>query len=181
MDKKEFALFAMALRTYFPREQILPNPEAMELWYQELNDIPYDTAIAVLRIWVNLNKWSPSIADIRETYFNIVNGNQHTWQDGWDSVMTAIRRFGYYSPKEAMNYLESTDPIAADCVLKMGFRNLCMSENSVADRAAFRSCYEILQKREKEDKQIALPLRNTINSIQIKGMDGEILKIGDGQ
>lgn len=178
MDKKEFATFVMALRTYFPREQILPNKEAMELWYQELHDIHYETAITSLRKWVSLNKWSPSIAEIREMCAVIVNGEPRTWQDGWDSVLTAIRKFGYYNPKYAMEYLEGVDPIAASCVLKMGWRNLCTSENAVADRAAFRGCYEIMAKREQEHKQLALPLQEAIKGIQLKGMDGEILKIG---
>lgn len=178
MDKQQFATFAMALRTYFPREQILPNNEAMELWYQELHDIPYETATTCLRKWVSLNKWSPSIADIREMCANIVNGEPRTWQDGWDAVLTAIRKFGYYNATDALKFLEDVDPIAADCVLKMGFRNLCVSENAVADRAAFRGCYEIVAERQQEQKQLALPLQEAIKGIQLKGMNGEILKIG---
>lgn len=178
MDKQEFGIFASALRTYFPREQILPNKEAMELWYQELQDIPQETAITCLRKWVSLNKWSPSIAEIREMCAVIVNGEPRTWQDGWDAVLTAIRKFGYYNPKDAMDYLDGVDPIAASCVLKLGYRNLCTSENAVADRAAFRGCYEIMAKREQEQKQLALPLQEVIKGIQLKGMDGEILKIG---
>ena len=34
MTKKEFAIFAAALKTYYPREQLLPNSEAMELWFR---------------------------------------------------------------------------------------------------------------------------------------------------
>ena len=31
MDKREFATFAAASKTYYPRENLLPNPQAMEL------------------------------------------------------------------------------------------------------------------------------------------------------
>lgn len=175
MDKKEFAIFASALRTYYPKEQILPNNEAMELWFQELKDIPMEVASAAMRKWVSTQKWSPSIAEIREECATIVNGEQRTWQEGWDSVLTSIRKFGVYSPKEAMQFLEATDPIAADCVMRMGYRNLCMSENAVADRAAFRNCYEVFQKRKQMDQQIALPLQNTIKQIQMKNMDGMLM------
>jgi hypothetical protein len=57
MTKQEFATFAMALKTYYPREQILPNQQAMELWYRELQDIPMQVAEATLRKWVSTNKW----------------------------------------------------------------------------------------------------------------------------
>ena len=75
MDKQEFATLAMAIRTYYPKENILPNKEAMQLWFRELHDIPYNVAEAALRKWVSTNKWSPSIAEIREMAANIQNGD----------------------------------------------------------------------------------------------------------
>ena len=45
VDKKEFGMFTAALKTYYPREdKLLPNQEAMELWYRQLQDIPYIVA-----------------------------------------------------------------------------------------------------------------------------------------
>ena len=56
MDKKEFALFASALRTYYSKENLLPNSQAMELWFRQLMDIPYPVAEATLNKWVATNK-----------------------------------------------------------------------------------------------------------------------------
>ena len=42
MNREEFATWTMALKTYYPRENLLPNNQAMELWYKQLQDIPYD-------------------------------------------------------------------------------------------------------------------------------------------
>ena len=95
MDKREFGLFASAIRTYYPREQILPNKEAMELWFRELQDIPFPVAEASLRKWVSTNKWSPSIADIRELSANVQNGDIPDWGEGWEEVQRAIRKHGY--------------------------------------------------------------------------------------
>ena len=75
MDKKEFATFTMALKTYYPRENLLPNDQAMTLWFSQLQDIPFEVAQAGLQKWVATNKWSPSIADIREMYTSIVQGD----------------------------------------------------------------------------------------------------------
>lgn len=163
MDKQEFATLAMAIRTYYPKENILPNKEAMQLWFRELHDIPYQVAEAALRKWVSTNKWSPSIAEIRETAANIQNGDIPDWGEGWEQVCTAIRKYGSYEPRKAM---ESLDPLTRQCVERLGFRNLCMSENPMADRANFRQCYEILAKREQTRQQVALPLQNVIKQIQ---------------
>lgn len=167
MDKKEFSTFAMALKTYYPREQLLPNQQAMELWYRELQDIPYQVAEAGLRQWVSTNKWSPSIADIREMTATIQNGSIPDWGEGWEQVLRAIRQHGSYREAEAM---QSMDEITQTCVKRLGFRNICMSENINQDRANFRMIYEQLQERRKKEQQVALPLVETIKAIQQKGL-----------
>lgn len=163
MNKQEFGLFASAIRTYYPKENILPNQQAMELWYRELQDIPYSVAEAVLRQWVSTNKWSPSIAEIREMSFTVQNGNIPDWGDGWEQVLFAIRRYGTYRIPEAM---ESFDPITKRCVERLGFRNICLSENINHDRANFRMIYEQLAEREKKEKQLALPLQQLIQGMR---------------
>ena len=114
MDKKEFSMFAMAVRTYYPKENILPNQQAMELWFRELQDIPYQVAEAGLRKWVATNKWSPSIAEIREMAATVQHGNIPDWGDGWEQVLKAVRYFGMYREAEAM---ASLDDITKRCGL----------------------------------------------------------------
>lgn len=167
MDKKEFSVFAMALKTYYPRENLLPNEQAMELWFRKLQDIPMKVAEAALDKWVSLNKWSPSIAEIREMATNIVNGDGKDWGEAWEEVLIAVRKYGIYNQGKAM---ESLDPLTRKAVERLGFRNVCLSENIATERANFRMIYETLEKREKTNMQLALPLRETISRIQAGGM-----------
>lgn len=177
MDKKEFATFAMAIRTYYPKENILPNQQAMELWFRELQDLPYVVAETALRKWVSTNKWSPSIAEIREAAAHIKNGDTQDWGEAWEKVLTAVRKHGLYGQGEAMR---SLDPLTRKAVERLGFRDVCLSENIATERANFRMIYETLAKREQTEQQVALPLREAISMIQLKGMNGETLKLGDG-
>lgn len=163
MDKKEFSVFVMALKTYFPREQLLPNQQAMELWYRELCDIPYTVAEAGLRKWVATNKWSPSIADIREMTSTVTNGELPDWGEGWEQVLMAIRKYGSYRTTEAM---ETFDAVTRQCVERLGFRNICLSENINQDRANFRMIYEQLAERKKRDNQIPMKLSQMIEGIR---------------
>ena len=165
MTKQEFSAFVMAMRTYYSKENILPNQQAMELWFQELQDIPYEVAQAGLRQWVATNKWSPSIAEIRDMASTVQNGVIPDWGDGWEQVIKAIRKYGMYQITEAM---DSFDPITRQCVERLGFRNICLSENINTDRANFRMIYEQLQERKKKDAQLSEPLKNLISSIQTK-------------
>nr|DAM60616.1 MAG TPA: replisome organizer [Caudoviricetes sp.] len=162
MDKKEFALFASALRTYYSKENLLPNSQAMELWFRQLMDIPYPVAEATLNKWVATNKWSPSIAEIRELAAEIQNGKLPDWGEAWEETCKAISRYGYYRPKEA---LASLGPLTRKTVERLGFTNLCLSENPTADRANFRQCYEIVAKREQEAQVLSLPLQQIIQQL----------------
>jgi len=176
MTKEEFATLTMALRTYYPKENILPNTPAMELWYRELQDIPYTVAETALRKWVSTNKWSPSIAEIRETVAQISNGATQDWGEAWEKVLKAVSRYGLYAQGEAMR---SLDPLTRKAVERLGFRDVCLSENIATERANFRMIYETLAKREQTEQQMALPLREAISMIQLKGMNGEVLKLGE--
>lgn len=160
MNAQEFANFAAALRTYYSRENILPNKQAMELWFRQLQDIPYDAAEAILSKWVATNKWSPSIADIRDGMAEIQNGGAaEDWGEGWNKAMAAIRKYGSYNEAEA---LDSLPPLTRETVRRLGYKSLCWSENQIADRANFRQVYEILEKRQVEDRKIPLPVREKI-------------------
>lgn len=175
MDKKEFSMLTMALKTYYPKENLLPNTQAMELWFRQLHDIPYNVAEAALNKWVATNKWSPSIAEIREMASTVTNGDIPDWGEGWEQVLAAIRKYGTYGISEAM---ESFDEITRQCVERLGFRNICMSENIAVDRANFRMIYEQLEARKKREAQIPDKLKELIGTIQ-----KEQIKIGtkDGE
>ena len=178
MDKKEFATFAMALKTYYPREQLLPNQQAMELWFRELCDIPFDVAEMSLRKWVSMNKWSPSIADIREMTSGIVNGDPMSWGESWEKALGAVRKYGSYNKGKA---LESLDPITRKCVESIGYLELCMSENIMVDRAHYQRIFEVYSKREQTNQRIAAPLLEAISHLQLNGVNGQRLKLGQGE
>ena len=167
MDKKEFGVLAAAIRTYYPKEQILPNQQAMELWYRELQDIPYVVAETSLRKWVATNKWSPSIADIREGAVTVQHGEAKDWGEAWEDVIAAVSRYGMYNQEKALN---SLDPMTRTAAERTGFRNICLSENISTERANFRMIYESLSEREKTEWQISLPLKEIVK--QIKGDTG---------
>lgn len=167
MTQEEFAIFAMALKTYYPRENLLPNNQAMDLWFRQLQDIPYKVAEVGLNKWVSLNKWSPSIADIREMASTVAHGELPNWGDAWQEVLRAISQYGSYRPVEAM---DSLSPLTKKAIKRIGFVNLCMSENISADRANFRMIYEQLADREKKEAQLSVPLKTLIAQMQNESM-----------
>ena len=66
MNRAEFAQIVSAMRTYYPKEKMLPTHYAMELWFDALQDLDYKATAMTLQEWALKNKWSPTIAEIRE-------------------------------------------------------------------------------------------------------------------
>ena len=102
MTAKEFGFLADAIKTYFPRDNVLPTENAMRLWYSELKDIPYQLAHTALRKYVSTNKFAPTIADIREQVAELNDQNEEDLNEtaAWSLVLKAIRRSTYYSDEE---------------------------------------------------------------------------------
>ena len=165
MTKEQFKTFALALKTYYPKEGLLPNSPAMDLWYAQLQDLPYEVASTALNKWVATNKWSPTIADIRSESAEIMAGETPDWGKGWEKVMKCIGAFGYNRQDEA---LETMDEITRECVKRLGWMNLCLSENAMADRANFRQIYEELAIRKHEKRMIPQSVQDQIAQIAPK-------------
>ena len=163
MNRDEFINIAKAIKTFYPRDNMLPNMEAMELWYRELSDIPYTVAEAALRKYVSTNKFSPTIADIREMAATVSNGDKPLWSDGWEEVLRAIKMFGSYRETEALQSMTET---TRQAVKRMGFRNICLSENIMAERANFRTIFEQVADRKHKNDQLSTNLVQLINGIQ---------------
>lgn len=92
-------------------------------------------------------------------------GAVEDWGEGWNKAMAAIRKYGSYNEAEA---LDSLPPLTRETVRRLGYKSLCWSENQIADRANFRQVYEILEKRQVEDRKIPLPVREKIAGLMAR-------------
>lgn len=162
MTKQEFGIWTAALQTYFPKYNMLPSPEAMDLWYQELKDLPADVATAVLRKWVATEKWPPSIAEIRAGAADMINGPAPDWGDGWREVQKAL---SYCSIDQLGKVRTLVSPATFSAIEKIGWRDICNSENPEALRAQFRQVYEVVVSRERQEQLIAPSTRELISGI----------------
>ena len=172
MNQHEFSKFAMALKTYYPKDVLLPNEQAMSLWYEQLKDIPYDRICIFLNNWVSTEKWSPAISDIKAGVAEIDNGIIDDWGKGWQEVIKSIQNYGYYRESDALN---SMSDITREVVKRLGFQNICLSENISADRANFRNLYiELTEKKRHERVLTGIETRGThekVSSIPLKAFD----------
>ena len=159
MTFDEFKRLVKGMKSVYTRDNFLPDRESIQIWYSLLKDIPYEVLNVTIQKYMMTNKFPPTIADLRELSSEAMHGQISDWGDGWEQVLKAIRRYGYYDVKAA---LDSMDEITRQCVERLGFREICMSENISADRANFRMLYEQLANRQKEEGKLSLAIKTKL-------------------
>ena len=163
MTVKEFEKITKGITTAFPWANLFPNPEAVEIWYRKLGDIPYDVMAAVVNRWLETKTQPPTIAALRQEADIVVNGLPPTWADGWEQVHKAIGRYGYMRGDEA---LASMDKLAAETARRIGWQQICESENIDALRANFRMVYESLSRRLQENRILSPGTQERLKAVR---------------
>lgn len=100
MTVKQFGSLAAAIKTFFPRENVLPTSESMDLWYDMLHDLDYDVASTALKMHVSNSPYAPTISDIRKYAEKIVTPTEMNESEAWALVSNAIRNSSYNSAEE---------------------------------------------------------------------------------
>lgn len=163
MTVKQFEKITKGITTAFPWANLFPNPEAVDIWYRKLGDIPYDVMAAVVNRWIETKTQPPTIAALRQEADIVVNGLPPTWADGWEQVQKAIGRYGYMQREGA---LASMDEVTAETVRRIGWQQICESENVDALRANFRMVYETMSRRAQEGRMISAGTQHKLDSVR---------------
>ncbi len=163
MTFDEFKILAKGLKSVYTSPNFLPDADSVKIWFSLLSDLDYNIANIAIQKYMLTEKFAPTIADIREMATNVKTGDKPLWSDGWEEVLMAIRKYGSYRENEA---LESMSELTRMAVQRLGFRNICMSENIMTDRANFRMIFEQLAERNHTQMQIPAKLSNLIEQVR---------------
>lgn len=164
MEREQFKVLCKGLKAVYTQETFLPDADAFKIWFSLLGDLDYAVLSAAIQQYMLTNKFPPTIADLRDLATTIQIGTIPDWGEGWEQVLMAIRKFGMYQETLA---LDSMDEITKTCVKRLGFRNICMSENINQDRANFRMIYEQLTERTRKESVLPISLNNTIKQLNM--------------
>lgn len=163
MTAQEFATISAAIRAAWPSANIMPDRQSKEVWWTMLSDLDYKSCLMALKEHMSTCKFPPSIAELREKTAGMTQVPVRDWGEAWEDVMRAIRFKGMYREQEA---LEQLDEITKKCVNRIGFQNLCLSENITADRANFRMIYEQEQRQQNTFRQLPPALQEQKRKLQ---------------
>lgn len=175
MTFDEFKVLVKGMKAVYTAPNFLPDADSVKIWFQLLQDLDYKVLSIAIQKYMMTSKFPPTIAELREAASDVKQGEIPDWGNGWEQVLKAIHHFGMYRIADAM---QSFDPLTKQCVERLGFRNICLSENISQDRANFRIIYEQLRERKKKEAQVSLSVKAAALSIQEKNL---LLKEGENE
>lgn len=153
MTRQDFLKGIYVIENSYQNFKISDKPETLMVWYEMFKDDSEAVFANAIKQVLATSKFSPTIAALREAIQEITNPvSSFTADDAWGEVTRAMRKFGWYRPEEA---LASMSPITRTIIKSIGFREICISENQMADRAHFMKMFE--QYKEREKKEYLLP------------------------
>ena len=168
-DFEDFKVVVKVLKSTYTGPNFLPDADAVKAWYYMLKDINFEVLKAAAYKYAMTNKFPPTVADLREMALSVTNGDIPLWSDGWETVQKAIRKYGSYNPGAAFDMMDS---LTEATVRRLGWNELCMSENPVADRANFRVIYEQLADRKHKEDKLPAGLTQLIENMRVGLLDG---------
>lgn len=139
MNKQEFAVIAVGIKSAYPASKILEDEASMNFWYRMLEDMDGKVVENAVMEHISTNIYPPNIAEIRRLCIDRCKPQVLSFDEAWGTVQKAISSYGRDRPQEAY---ADMDELTASIVKNLGWTRLCISENQTADRANFREAYE---------------------------------------
>lgn len=141
----------------YPRQEIQPG--TVKVYQETLKDIDPALLKAAVLKHISKSPWFPSVSELRDSAASLIeqaNGEPDAYT-AWNEVVEQIRKIGSWGDPEFSNsrITKTVQGIG-------GWRSLCMSEYTIADRARFVEAYNTYQARDQEDRRMLPAVHNTI-------------------
>lgn len=159
MNRQEFIKIIAGMEAIYKDFNVTNNDFALEMWFEMTQDIPARVMETAIKKHLATSPFAPKIADIRQLVAEVTTEPAKDPAEAWGEVTRAIQRHGSYNEAAA---LESMSETTRTVVTAMNYRELCLSENQMADRAHFIKLYEQHSNRQKRDKALPLGLKSEI-------------------
>ena len=107
------------------------NPEDFDvqakLWQRSLTDHEYRDVVNAFEIWLNTEKYPPSLAEFKPVVARFKNPNAFLSPErAWELVTTAVRKYGSYNSERA--FATFSEPIKRAVRNIGGWQRICQTE-----------------------------------------------------
>lgn len=151
----------------YPNTQI--TKQTIDVYLMMLKDVPLDILTTAIQQCMAESEFLPTVAKIRGKAVALCAPVAPEPLEAWGIVQKEIQRVGFYhSPT-------FDDPIIAKAVDCIGWKDICLSENAIADRAHFSKVYVGLVRQAENDRRLIPQARQLQEGVQ-RMIEGRTMK-----
>lgn len=143
MTKAEVTKLVAVMCAAFPAAKV--TADTCAIYERMLADLDYPVANAAVEQLLAIQRFMPTVAEIRARCFALSLGEVKAGGEAWGVVVKAIGRYGR-NRTPGVDF-QFPDPVVGECVRALGWGALCDSEMQSADRARFIELYDTLAQR----------------------------------
>lgn len=144
----------------YPRQEI--SKGTIDVYKETLKDIDPDLLRAAVLKHISKSPWFPSVSELRDAAASLIeqaSGEPDTFT-AWAEVMEQVRQVGSWGEPTF------SSPRIYKAIQGIGgWRELCMSENTIADRARFIEAYNTYQSRDQEHRRMLPAVFQAISAL----------------
>ena len=130
-------------------------------WHLVVGHLEPDVLQQAMLTAATRTQFYPTPSLVLECAVELTTAPKRTGLDAWGDVKRAIAEHGFYHPPDGKQILSAStsewtfeDVLVGKIVAALGWRELCLSENEMSDRARFCDAYEIEQRRAAESGRL---------------------------
>lgn len=157
---QDFRTIIRALSAAYPRDNFIPDEYSFNLWYSELQDIPYITLRRAADNYIQTNRYAPTIADMRAYANDMENAFDMLASQAWDQLLRALRYS--YAPESERVWNELPE-ITKKCVGGYAtFRSWGNTTNETLEavqRPMFLKRFDVFQSWERTEQSLPPEVR----------------------
>ena len=101
MNKQEFAVIAVGIKSAYPASKILEDDASMNFWYRMLKDLNGKVVENAVMEHISTSVYPPNIAEIRKLCMERCKPPVLGFDEAWGVVQRAMSEYGWYHPQEA--------------------------------------------------------------------------------
>lgn len=161
MKKEDCIKLLTIIKAVFPNFTGLSNEISIGIWYEMIGELNYNEASIAVKRHLAVSKFPPTVNDILTAVADNSPSGMQTAAEAWNSVLEAIRKYGQYQIADALDSLQ--EPTKS--IMRNQFRDVCQSENIMADRAHFMKMYDTYVKRDQSERLLPHGLKNEVKAL----------------
>lgn len=175
MTRDEIVVILGTLKTAYPKFYSEMSKQEMfntiDLWTEMFAHEKTELVVAAVKNLINTFKWPPTIADVKEEMYKLIEHEKETPIELWNMIKKAIRNSGYNSYEEFQKLPEVAQKFVGS-PNQLREWALSVDYNDGVVKGQFFKQIEIIQKREKDNKLMLPQVKEIVQNL-LSSVDNE--------